>query len=226
MSSVWRAQRASTSTLLFAFHLPQPRLPSIFTRPHLDSADKDKANQLRCILHYMYSSFWTLHAMLHAAPKTRLQCRSACSRTRVPSARGSDLIGVVISILTLCLASTGLEPIVRAIASSLRLPDLTVQCSDILRRPTARFNTGVCLSICTFPRRHHRSHLPTFPRHRDPFHLAGPYSCISPIRTAKSHKCQKICHLHDGLDCPRETRHLSCHVSVRDMLTSTSVFSW
>lgn len=223
---MWRAQRASTSTLLFAFHLPQPRLPSIFTRPHLDSADKDKANQLHRILHYMYSSFWTLYAMLHAAPKTRLPCRSACSRTRVPSARSSDLIGVVISILTLCLASTGLEPIVRAIASSLRLPNLTVQCSDILRRPTARFNTGLCLSFCTFPRRHHRSHLPTFPRHRDPFHLAGPYGCISPIRTAKSHKCQNICHFHDGLDCPRETRHLSCHVSVRDMSTSTSVFSW
>ena len=153
---------------------PIPRLPSIFHRPHLDSADKDKANQRRCILHYMYSPFWTLYDMLHTAPKTRLPCRtsaSAYSRTHVPSAFGSDLIGVVISILTLCLASTGLEPIVRAIASSLRLPDLTVQCSDILRRPTARFNTGVCLSICTFPRRHHRSHLPTFPRHRDPFHL-------------------------------------------------------
>jgi hypothetical protein len=226
MSSVWRAQRASTSMLLFAFRLPQPRLPSIFTRPHLDSADKDKANQLRCILHYMYSSFWTLHAMLDEAPKTRPPWMLTPQRTRVPSARGSDLIGVMISILTLCLASTGLETIIRAIASSLRLPDLTVQCSDILRRPTARFNTGLCLSICTFPRRHHRSHLPTFPRHRDPFHLAGPYSCISPIRTAKSYQCQKICHLHDGLDCPRETRHLSCHVSVRDMLTSTSVFSW
>jgi hypothetical protein len=147
MSSVWRARRASTSTLLFAFPLPQPRLPSIFTRPHLDSADKDKANQLRCILHYMYSSFWTLHAMLDEAPKTRPPWMLTPQRTRVPSARGSDLIGVMISILTLCLASTGLETIIRAIASSLRLPDLTVQCSDILRRPTARFNTGLSLYL-------------------------------------------------------------------------------
>jgi hypothetical protein len=73
----------------------------------------------------MYPPFWTLYDMLHTAPKTRLPCRtsaSAYSRTHVPSAFGSDLIGVVISILTLCLASTGLDDIIHAISNPRRLP--------------------------------------------------------------------------------------------------------
>jgi hypothetical protein len=79
-----------------------------------------------------------------------------------------DLIGVTISIRTLCLVSTG-----PSTSSSshpchlvfLRASHLAVQhavCRIVFRRPTARFNPGLCLCIWPFPRRHPPSHMPTF----------------------------------------------------------------
>ena len=131
---------------------------------------------------------------------------------------------MTISIRTLCLVSTG-----PSTSSSshprhfvfLRATHLAVQhavCRIVFRRPTARFNPGVCLCIWPFPRRHSPSHMPTFS-------AASRCIRISSISTARSHKSQNICHVHDGLDWPRLTRHSSCHVSVRDMSASTSVSS-
>jgi hypothetical protein len=105
---LWRALRESTLLLLPA---AIPRLPSLFPRPHLDSDDKKTANQLYYIVHYMY---WTLHTMLDAAKKACLPRGTACTRTDVPSACGSHVICVMISIRTLCLASTDLDTIIFA----------------------------------------------------------------------------------------------------------------
>ena len=60
---VWRTQRAPRC------FLPSiPPIPSLFPRPHLDFADKNKANQLRYILHYVLFLLVLLDA-LHAAPQ-------------------------------------------------------------------------------------------------------------------------------------------------------------
>ena len=78
------------------------------------------------------------------------------------------IISVTISIRTLCFVSTG-----PSTSSSshprhfvfLRATHLAVQhavCRIVFRRPTARFNPGVCLCIWPFPRRHPPSHMPTF----------------------------------------------------------------
>lgn len=164
-------------------------------------------------------------------------CTHAYPCTLQPVASTFHISSVaVISRRALCVVSTGLNIIIHAIESPSPLPMTVPNCrfnaAIVLRRPTARFKSGVCLSVCPFPRQHQPSHLPnlptTFPRHRDPFHLASARYCASasprsPLPARQITQISNICHLHDGLDCPRETRHSSCHLSVRDMLPSTSV---
>jgi hypothetical protein len=154
--------------------------------------------------------FWTLHAMPHSAPRTSPPCRAACSLAHVPSASGSDviLIGVRISKRTLCVVSTGLDIIIHQIPSLFRVSQPA--------GPNAASPLGApqhdSIQASVSPTLHFRgiTHRNLCLRFRgiEIRFIWPPLLCISisSISTARSHKSQHICHVHDGLDWPRSTR--------------------
>ena len=163
----------------------------------------------------------------------------AYSCTLQPVASTSHISSVaMISMRALCVVSTGLDIFIHRISSSsfsalpIILTNWRSDAAVVLRRPTARLNPGVCLSVCPFPRQLNPSHLPSTYYFSAASRSASPgrFYCASasprlPPPARQISQISNICHLHDWLDCPRETRHSSCRLSVRDMIASTSVSS-